>query len=327
MTGMKTNGNTISMDWEQYFNLLNFLQQGNLPATLSDDWKRKIQNKAQHFEIRQGCLYERNRLEPNQPRRVIKVDEVESLLFNLHDNPTAGHFGINATYEQIHQRYFWPGMHNDVKKYVQTCAICQSKGKKTRTEPLRPLQVGKPFERVGIDFVGPLPITSKGNRYIVVLTEYLTKWPEARAVPDATEESVASFFYEEIICRHGCPKELLSDQGRHFCNKLVDSLAQHMGVKHKLSSPYHPQTNGLTERFNKTLCTALSKYVIQYKEDWDKHLPSALLAYRTMKHNTTQFEPFYLLYGRNATLPIESIYPTQLTEETNESNFEQHLKQ
>jgi hypothetical protein len=201
------------MDLNQYFNLIQFLQKGTLPATLSDEQTRKLTTKAQYFCIQDGLLYEYNRQNSNQPRRVIKVDEVEPLLFNLHDDPTAGHFGINATYEKVRQRYFWPGMHNDVKQYVSTCAICQQKGKRIRHEPLHPLSVGKPFDRVGIDFIGPLPVTSKGNRYIVVATEYLTKWPEARAVAEATGESVASFFYEDIICRHGSPKELLSDQG------------------------------------------------------------------------------------------------------------------
>jgi len=178
-----------------------------------------------------------------------------------------------------------------------------------KTEPLHPIKVGQPFDRVGMDIVGPLPMTKHGNQYIIVATEYLTKWPEARALPDAKAISVVPFFYEDIICRHGCPKELLTDQGTHFVNELLDSLCNRLGVKHRLSTPYHPQTNGLVERFNKTLCEILAKYSIEYKEDWDVFLPSALFAYRTMRQNTTRYEPFYLTYGRDAVMPIDLKLP------------------
>ncbi|CAB4421453.1 unnamed protein product [Rhizophagus irregularis] len=126
-----------------------------------------------------------------------------------------------------------------------------------------------PFDRIGIDIVGPLPTTKKGNKYIVVATEYLTKWPEARALPDAKASSVVSFFYEDIICRHGCPKEILTDRGSHFVNEMLNSLCDELGVKHRLSTAYHPQTNGLVERFNRTLCEALAKFSNENHDDWD----------------------------------------------------------
>ena len=101
-----------------------------------------------------------------------------------------------------------------------------------------------------MDIVGLLPLTKNGNQYIVVATEYLTKWLEARALPDAKATSVVSFFYEDIICYHGCPRELLTDQGTHFVNTLLDSLCNQLGVKHRLSTAYHSQMNGLVEQFN-----------------------------------------------------------------------------
>ena len=156
-----------------------------------------------------------------------------------------------------------------------------------------------------MDIVGPLPKTKKGNTYIVVATDYLTKWPEARAIPDQKAATVSTFFYEDIICRHGCPKELLTDRGSHFVNKILKSLCQELGVKHKLSTSYHPQTNGLVERFNRTLCETLAKYAGDNKDDWDLYLPSTLFAYRTKRHSTTRHEPFYLVYGREATLPVD----------------------
>ena len=158
---------------------------------------------------------------------------------------------------------------------------------------------------MGIDIVGPLSVTTTGNQYIIVATEYLTKWPEARALKDTKATTVAKFIYEEIICRHGCPKVLLSDQGTPFCNELVDSLCQLMQIRHRLSSAYHPQTNGLTERFNKTLCTTLAKYVSDYGDTWDNFLNAALFAYRTVQNHTTKYTPFKLLYRREAMLPMD----------------------
>src|SRR3954447_16771290 len=175
-----------------------------------------------------------------------------------------------------------------------------------RKKLLESNRVREPFERIGIDFVRPLERTKKGNRYILVITDYLTKWPEAKAMKEATANNVIQFIYEKVICRHGCPKIILSDRGAHFRNKLVDRLCEKFKVKHKLSSPYHPETNGLVERFNRTLCESLAK-VSEKENEWDKHIESVLFAYRTAKHNTTKKTPFFMVSGREAILPIENL--------------------
>ena len=128
---------------------------------------------------------------------------------------------------------------------------------------------------------------------------------EAQAISDMKATTIAKFIYEDIICRHGCPQELLSDQVTSFCNELVDALCTIMEIKHKLASAYHPQTNGLTERFNHTLCTTLAKYASDQPENWDAYIPAALFAYRTIPQATTKYEPFQLVYGRKAKLPID----------------------
>jgi len=135
--------------------------------------------------------------------------------------------------------------------------------------------------------------------------DYLTKWPEARAIPNATARSVASFLYEDIICRHWCPKELVSDNGSAFISQVIEAVLEQHQIKHRLISPYHPQSNGLVKRFNRTLCTALAKYVQVLEEDWDKFIPFILFAYWTTRHNTTKFEPFSLVYGRQAITPLD----------------------
>jgi hypothetical protein len=134
--------------------------------------------------------------------------------------------------------------------------------------------------------------------------DYLTKWPEAKAVSEATAEAASNFIYEQIICQHGCPQLILSDRGTHFNNNMIKSLMDKFKINHLLSTPYHPQTNGLVERFNKTLCESLARLSLK-NNDWDLYIAPTLFAYRTTKHNTTQIEPFFLVYGRNARLPID----------------------
>ena len=133
--------------------------------------------------------------------------------------------------------------------------------------------------------------------------DYFTKWPEARAIKEATADEVAKFIYEDIICRHGCPYKILSDRGSHFNNQIIKELTEKFEIKHNLSTPYHPKTNGLVERFNKTLCEALAKS--NQNSNWDEQIPAVLFAYRTTKHSSTKIEPFHLTYGRIAKLPMD----------------------
>src|SRR5436853_488408 len=111
--------------------------------------------------------------------------------------------------------------------------------------------------------------------------------------------------YKDIICRHGCPKKILSDRGTHFNNQVIEKLVEKFQIKHKFSTPYHPKTNGLVERFNKTLCEALAKLTGEDK-DWDLHIGSVLFAYRNKKHSSIKVEPFYLIYGRAARIPMDT---------------------
>src|SRR6266498_2834059 len=123
-----------------------------------------------------------------------------------------------------------------------------------RTIPLTDI-----FERWGIDIVGLLPITREGNRYIVVAMDYFSRWPEARPLKAANADMVAIFLYEEIICRFKALRILQSDRGTHFVNEVIQRLTKRFKIKHSLSSPYHPQLNGLVKRFNKTFCEEIAK--------------------------------------------------------------------
>ena len=155
----------------------------------------------------------------------------------------------------------------------------------------------KVWHRVGIDLVGPLPETKKGNKYIITLSDYFSKWPEAAGIPSKEATCVAQFLLD-TFCRHGWTKFVLSDQGREFVNGVNSYLFECTGVKHCVSSAYHPQTNGLDERLNQTLVTTLKKVVDASREDWDEHISAALYAYRISPQASSKFSPFFLMYNR-----------------------------
>jgi Integrase zinc binding domain/Integrase core domain len=241
------------MDYDYYQQMLRYLNTLEISEFKDITQRKAFLKQSQYYLVQDKILFRKNRVDVREPLRVVKDIELQDILHNLHSNILAGHFGKDGTYNRAKTRYYWPKMYKTISEYVQNCDTCQRQGRPTNKEPLHPIKVGEPFERIGIDIVGPLKVTESGNRYIVVVTEYLTKWVEAKAIPDMKATTIAKFLYNDIICRHGCPKILLSDRGTSFCNELVDSLCQLITIRHRLSSAYHSQTNGLTERFNKTL--------------------------------------------------------------------------
>lgn len=297
------------MDPQKYNEIINYLQNNTIPTTnlpQTGNPTKSFINFCNGFQIQNNYLYKKDKRRNGNLLRVIRRFEMNPLLYMMHNDSTSGHFAAENMFNKIRDRYYWPQMFEDIRNYAKSCDACQRRGKSKKTQRLHPIPVHGPFFQIGIDFVGPLPITEKGNRYIIVAMDYLTKWPEARPVPQATAEATASFLYEDIICRHGCPSRILTDRGTHFNNQLVNSLMDRFSVKHLLSSPYHPQTNGLVERFNRTLCEALAK-LVNHSNEWDRYISPVLFAYRTSKQATTQVTPFYLTYGREARLPVDDL--------------------
>ncbi len=198
-------------------------------------------------------------------------------------------------------------MYEDVRGYVQTCDACQRRGNPRANNILHLIELKASFQRIGIDIVGPLIITKKGNRYIVTAMDYLIKWPIVKAIKETTAKTISKFIYEKIICEHGCPQVLQSDQRTHFVNRVIQNLSEKFRIKHRLSTPYHLQINGLVKRFNQTLCEKLAK-MAEEMTMWNKFVNPALMVYRTIKHATMGVTPFLLVYGREAVLSIDESY-------------------
>ena len=170
------------------------------------------------------------RCKNGQPQRVILPDQTELILFNLHKDLTEAHLGIETTYEKLKERYYWPQMYESVRRYVQQCDACQRRGAPNRKEKSHPIAVKGPFHQIGIDIKGPLPITTKGNRYLIVVMDYLTKWLEAKPLKQVKAIDVAEFIFKEIISRHGVPEVILTDRGTEFNNQCIIAASTHFGL-------------------------------------------------------------------------------------------------
>ncbi len=168
----------------------------------------------------------------------------------------------------------------------------------TAKAPLRPLPLMEvPFERIGMDLIGPLERSARGYRFALVLVDYATRYPEAVPLRSISAKSVAEALFR-IISRVGIPKEILTDQGTAFMSRTLTDLYGLLGIKSIRTSVYHPQTDGLVERFNRTLKTMVRKFVKEDAKNWDRWLEPLLFAVREVPQASTGFSPFELLYGR-----------------------------
>ena len=197
------------------------------------------------------------------------------------------------------RKYFWQGIYKDVERVVARSAACIRHAKRpVMHHPAQALRIHKIFDRWGMDLVHGLPETKRGNKSVIVITEYLSKWPYAAAIQNKSAEAVAPHL-RNIIFTFGPMTELLTDCGREFINETIDTLCRNVGVEHRVTSPYRPTTNGMCERLNGTLIQCIKKHAEKNPQDWDLWIPYVLMAYRTRIHSTTGFTPYELMFGRS----------------------------
>ena len=230
----------------------------------------------------------------------------QQVLHLAHTIPLAGHLGCNKTAHQVMRRFYWPTLFRDVADYCRRCPECQrSGGQREQRAPLMPLPIlGVPFERIAMDIVGPLPRSRAGHKYILVVCDYATRFPEAFPLTQIDAVHIADKLVD-LFSRVGIPKEILTDCGSNFTLELLTEIYRLLHVHPIRTTPYHPQTDGLVERFNKTLKSLLRKTVSETGKDWDRLLPYLLFAYREVPQASTGFSPFELLYGRDVRGPLD----------------------
>lgn len=269
-----------------------------------------MRRRAKNFILIDGILYKRNPTAQGLANLlVVPKCMISDVLSSNHSEPLAGHLGITKTRKRIMERFYWVGADKDIIRFIRSCPDCQARKGPTNLKPsglLQPIKVGKPFDKIGIDLLGPFPRSSKGKTMIVVATDYATRYAETAALSDGKAERVANFLLNNVITRHGCPRYMLSDRGTVFRSEMIMELQKIMGIKPLLTTSYHPSCNGLTERLNKTLADMLSMYIGTSQKDWCQYLNLVTFAYNTAAQETTKMSPFSLVYAREPTLPSEA---------------------
>ena len=274
-------------------------------------------SEGEGFYYAQGILY--RKWEPKGPENkmgpvhqlVLPAQCRDAALAIAHEIPLGGHLGKTKTAQRLLRRFYWPTLYADVAKFCRSCKACQlDSARRVGKAPLIPLPIiSEPFRRIAMDIVGPLPRTTSGKRFILVVCDYATRYPEAVALSSTDAEHVAEELVR-IFSRVGIPEEILTDQGPNFMSQLLAEIYAFLRIKPICISPYHPQTDGLVERFNQTLNAMVRKMSISESRNWDKLLPYVLFAYREVPQASTGFSPFELLYGREVRGPLDVLRET-----------------
>ncbi|GKA35996.1 reverse transcriptase domain-containing protein [Tanacetum coccineum] len=239
-------------------------------------------------------------------RRCVHGKEALDILEACHNGPTGGHHGANLTAKKVFDAgFFWPTIYKDAHELVKNCDSCQRQGKISQRDemPQNSIQVCEIFDVWGIDFMGPFP-SSRGNKYILVAVDYLSKWVEAKALP-TNDARVVCKFLKSLFARFGAPRAIISDRGTHFCNDQFAKVMLKYGVTHRLSTAYHPQTSGQVEVSNRGLKRILERTIGENRASWSDKLDDALWAFRTAYKTPIGCTPYKLVYGKACHLPIE----------------------
>ena len=253
-----------------------------------------------------GILYSTrcpSSLDAAYPRIILPTPLRKKVLQNAHER--SGHQGMRKTLCLVRDAYVWEGMRKDVTQMIDTCPKCQVNRRITVRTPYSEMPLARyPNQVIGMDLIGPLIKSTAGNQYILTIVDHCTAWAEAYPIPYKRAECVSSKFFNEYCPRHGIPEIVVTDLGSEFNANSLRNQFKAVGIDHRRSTPYHPQTNGRTERFNRTLKGLLQKSVNNQTHHWEDELSGALTAYRSNRHETTGYTPFFLTYGRRARLPL-----------------------
>ena len=295
---------------------------------------RRLMQLWDQLIVRDGILY-RQYAHPTKEKSHLQLIIPKSLrdevLEDLHEGALGGHLGMEKMLARVKERFYWPGHHKDTQNWCRNCATCSAR-KNPPQKPRAPLQsirTGYPLQMVATDILGPFPESKTGNKYILVVADYFTRWTEAYPIPNQEATTIARKLTDEFFFRFSIPEQLHSDQGRQFESEVIAEICRLLEVAKTRTTPYHPQSDGLVERFNRTLLSMLSTAAAGQPFAWEDHLRRLCMAYNTSVHPTTGYTPFALMFGRQARMPIDIMYgtPAETTDPQFHSEYATQLQQ
>ena len=243
--------------------------------------------------------------------RIVVPTSLRAFVLGMHHGlPLTGHTGFRKTHALIKQRFWWPRMKQDIRRWVKCCSLC------ARRKIPRPLKCGLtqsmtqriPFHTIALDIVGPVLPNAEGHEYILTGIDVFTRYPIAIPLHNRKASTIMKAIYEHIICQHGIPMRILSDQGKEFIDQGIKTLCSHWGIKKIQTTGYNSTGNSHVERFHRFLNAAMTILYDKHSTEWDLHLPALLFSYRVTPHETTGYSPAYLLYGRHPNLPTDLLF-------------------
>jgi ribosomal protein L21E len=234
----------------------------------------------------------------------------KEILFMLHSHKSAGHLGITKTLGKLRQRFYWPGYKADVERWCKHCKVCETinSSLNPKKAPLQQKPVHRRMDRIACDIMGPVEISENGNRYILVVCDYVSKFTEAYPLADITAQTVADVLSTQWICRYGCPVVVHSDQGRNFESELFKAMCALWDIHKTRTSRYRPCSDGLVERQNRTIKKLLRAFTEENPKTWEDHLPYVMMAYRATDQSSTNASPNLLMFGEENRLPVDLMY-------------------
>lgn len=295
---------------------VNAISTSGCHSTTSDSWYKNIYNscltkpqKFPNFFIKNNSLF---RLTKNKHdstdltsefawKEVVPAELREQVMLENHAEPTAGHLGVFKTYHRLALRYFWPGMHRDVVKFINSCTKCltyKAQNHQILGEMGRPKQCCRPFQAISVDLMGPLPVSRKQNSYILVVTCCFTKFCLICPLRSATSAAVCKFLQDSVFLVHGTPQTIFMDNGSQFISTATQSLFKEYNIPNVYYTPkYTPQVNTV-ERYNRTIITCISTFVEDDHRTWDVFIPKVQFAINNSVNEATGFTPSFLVFGR-----------------------------
>jgi len=284
--------------------ILNFLVHDTLPENEAE--ARKVRRQATSYTVVGGELFRRGFSIPLL--KCLDPTQAEYVLAELHRRICGMHSGTRSmAIRALRAGYYWPTIKKDAQNFTKKCQECQRFGAVFNAPPEEIHQICSPwpFSRSGVDILGTFPLAKGQVKFLIVVVDYFTKWIEAEPIATITAHKVQNFLWKHVICRHGLPHSVVTDNGRQFTDRHFEQFFKGLGIKHLVTTVEHPQTNGQAEAANKVILSELKKRLGQLKGLWAEEIPNVLWGYHCTPQSSTKETPYRLTYGTDVMIPVE----------------------